>query len=279
VTEAATFSDQAPLADRETAFDRQTGVEPCGPERFSAQIDAGWWVERGAHGGYLAAIVLRAMRAAVDDPARRIRSLTIHYAGAAQGGEAQIECRLERAGRSLSTVSARLEQEGRLIALALAAFSTPWPGALQIDDIPAPVMPPAGEIEPLDDPGLPRFTRHFEYRFALGPPPFSGGPEAETGGWMRLAEPRPLDEPLLVAFADGWLPALLCAADEPVAVPTIDYTVHFRHPIGAETDSTVKVFFRTQLVSDGFFEEDGLIWDQAGRLLVQCRQLGLALPR
>lgn len=83
---------------------------------------------------------------------------------------------------------------------------------------------------------------------------------------------------MLVTFADGWLPALLCAADEPVAAPTIDYTVHFRHPIDAETDSTVKVYFRTGLVSDGFFEEDGLIWDAAGRLLVQSRQLGLALP-
>jgi acyl-CoA thioesterase len=36
--------------------------------------------------------------------------------------------------------------------------------------------------------------------------------------------------------------------------------------------------FRSQFVQGGFFNEDGEIWDSAGRLVAQSRQLGLT-PR
>ena len=48
---------------------------------------------------------------------------------------------VERAGRSLSTLSARMEQDGSLVALALAAFSIPWT-APEITELPMPEIAP-----------------------------------------------------------------------------------------------------------------------------------------
>ena len=60
-------------------FAEDTAVNALGDGRYRASISRAWWIERGPNGGYLAAIVLRAILAEVDDPARRPRSLTLHY--------------------------------------------------------------------------------------------------------------------------------------------------------------------------------------------------------
>ena len=61
-----------------TEFDRATAVTSLGGGAWAADIDAGWFAGRGPNGGYLAATVLRAMVAELDDPAREPRSLTCH---------------------------------------------------------------------------------------------------------------------------------------------------------------------------------------------------------
>ena len=86
---------------------------------FSAAVADGWRAGRGPHGGYLAAMMLRTLEASVEDPARTPRSLTIHFVRAPATGPVTITTVLEREGRSVSTLSARLEQDGRLMALAL----------------------------------------------------------------------------------------------------------------------------------------------------------------
>ena len=37
--------------------------------------------------------------------------------------------------------------------------------------------------------------------------------------------------------------------------------------------------FRSGLIHEGFFEEDGVIWASDGTVLAQSRQLGIVLPR
>ncbi len=110
--------------------------------RFGAVVAPDWRAGRGPHGGYLAAMLLRALVESVADATRAPRSLTIHYARAPEPGPVQITTTLERGGRSLSTLSARMHQDGQLIALALAAFSVPW-GGPEISDVQMPTVEPA----------------------------------------------------------------------------------------------------------------------------------------
>jgi acyl-CoA thioesterase len=272
------------------AFDRDTSVLlEHGSERestFAADVSPEWRAGRGPHGGYLAAMLLRALMEAVADPLRAPRSLTIHYPRAPQPGPVRIHTVLEREGRSLSTLSARMEQHGELMALALAAFSVPWRGGAEISDLPPPrVAPPDPERRSAEfaDRLLPPFARHLLLQPRIGVSA-SEDPNApmEVGAWLGLAEPRPVDALSLAFYCDALLPAPFARITEPAVAPTIDLTVHFRAamPRVAEPDPDELCLVRTttRVIRDGFFEEDGVVWAADGTLLAQSRQLAILLP-
>src|SRR3954451_7181830 len=106
-----------------TVFDADTAVQRVGPELFKARIDPKWWVIRGPNGGYVAAILQRAMTQAVGDEGRPARSLTVQFLTPPEAGPVEIHTRIEREGRSLTSTSVRLMQGERLIATAAGAFS------------------------------------------------------------------------------------------------------------------------------------------------------------
>ncbi|HEY5142131.1 MAG TPA: thioesterase family protein [Solirubrobacteraceae bacterium] len=264
-----------------TEFDRATAVAALGAGAYSADSSPDWSAPRGPNGGYLAAIVLRAMRAELADRARPARSLTLHYLRPPGDGELRIDVAIERGGRRLSSLSARVSQDGRLCVLALAAFSAGFDRTVSFGAR-MPDAPPWESIEPYPPfPEMPAIARRIEMRPAVGAPPFSGAAEALTGGWLRLREPRPLDEVALALYADAWLPALFPALPGAVGVPTIDLTVHFRAPeVAATADPNAPVLgvFRSTDAAEGFIEEDGELWSPDGVLLTQSRQLALLLP-
>lgn len=264
-----------------TEFDRATALEPLGDGAFAGTIDAGWFAGRGPNGGYLAAIVLRAMVAAVGDPGREPRSLTCHYLRPPAAGPIRVEATVERAGRATSTVTARVLQDGRQCVLGVAAFGVdvPAPAAYGTS---SPRVPPPEAIAPADNraSGL-SIVGRFEVRPAIGPELFAGADEAVTGGWLRFADPGPLDAIALAMLADAWWPAPWVRLREPVAAPTIDLTVHFRAPRAAAAlapGEPVLAAFRSTTAADGFFEEDGELWTRDGVLLAHSRQLALLTP-
>jgi acyl-CoA thioesterase len=262
-------------------FERDTAVRRVADGTYEGDISRDWWIVRGPNGGYVAAIVLRAMTATLGDDERQVRSLTVHYTRAPEEGPVRVDCTVERAGRSLTTLSARMTQDGALVALALAAFSTPWDAALEYDDVPAPEVPAPEQIDELPwVPPMPPMSRNFDMRFAIGGFPFTSSDESAIGGWIRLREPTASDGALVAQLADAFFPAPFVRASKPFAAPTIDLTVHFRAPLpapGSRPDDFYLCRFESRLARDGFFEEDGLIWARDGTLLAQSRQLALAL--
>jgi acyl-coenzyme A thioesterase PaaI-like protein len=275
--------------DRDTAVRRVDAREADGngptQAQFSADVSPDWRAGRGPHGGYLAAILLRALIETVADPARAPRSLTIHYARAPKPGPVSIRTTVERAGRSLSTLSARMEHEdGTLIALSLAAFSVPW-SAQEIAELPMPEVDPPDPVREsgaLLHPSAPEFVRHLVLQPRMGAVPFTGSSHPmEIGGWLGLFEPRPIDALSLAFFSDALFSPPFIRLAQPAATPTIDLTIHFRTPMPrANPDPTELCLarFRSGLVHEGFFEEDGVIWAGDGTVLIQSRQLGIVLP-
>jgi acyl-CoA thioesterase len=257
-------------------FDTGTAVRRTDDGRFAAEIEGErWWVVRGPNGGFVAAILLKAMTEELADPARPARSLTVHYPAAPQPGELRIAVTVERAGRTAAYVSARATQDGAVVAVALAAFSGSF-GAQEFQTARMPDVPPPEEVKAESLPGAPPFTENFEYRFALGGPPFREQEEAATGGWLRLTEPRALDAPLAAAYADAWPPAIFWRLSTFAVVPTVDLTVHFREPLpltGPGADDHVLATFDARRSRDGLWDENGELWSRDGRLLVQSRQL------
>jgi acyl-CoA thioesterase len=278
--------------DRDSAVWRQDGADAGdhadGAARrllFAAEVAPDWRAGRGPHGGYLAAMLLRAMVESVADTERAPRSLTIHYARAPEPGPVQITTTIERPGRSLSTLSARMQQDGKLIALALAAFSVPW-GGPDISDVRMPAVEPADpsrEGVKLIEHGGPEFARHIVLQPRMPGLPLSGAEQPmEILTWIGLAEPRPLDALSLAFYSDALIPAPYMRLREAVAVPTVDLTVHFlthdaqRHEPDPGALCLAKT--STELVHEGFFVEDGMIWAADGTLLARSRQLAIVIP-
>jgi acyl-CoA thioesterase len=265
-------------------FDRETAVRPLGDGRYESELDRAWWVHRGPNGGYLAAIVLRALTEAIGDAGRAPRSLTVHYAAPPAEGALEIATTIERAGRSLTTCSARLTQDGKLIGLALGAFSHARPGPEFADLRPpsAPAVEDSPVIEPPnDDPMMPDIAFRWENRMVRGAFPLEATGEAVISRWIRLPEGRVVDGPVAAAITDAVIPAVFGRIEEQIVVPTVDLTIHFRSSLplpNAKPDDYVLAEFRTNVVAEGFLEEDGVIWSRDGVLLAQSRQLAAILP-
>lgn len=263
-------------------FATDTAIEPAGPGRYHATVDRSWWILRGPNGGYLAAIVARAVLAEVAEPEQRLRSLTLHYLRAPAEGPCQVEVTVERRGRTLTSVSIRVTQDDRLMLLGLAATAADRPGPAFADlSIPA-TDPPTEPTPPLpSDPDAPIIPMrdHYEMQPRLGPDRASGGvaDEALTGGWIRLADPDDVDDVVVAALADAWMPAVFTRVVEPLGVPTVDLTIHFRDEPPGRPDWTF-TRFRSRHAAGGYVEEDGELWSSDGRLLAQCRQLAVELP-
>ena len=106
------------------SFATDTMVERVGERCFRAELAERWMSLVAIHGGYSAAIVSRAIEAAVDDPKRALRTLAVQFASAPRPGPVEIEVMVERSGRSMTTTSARLLQ-GRRVMLVAHAVSSP----------------------------------------------------------------------------------------------------------------------------------------------------------
>ena len=256
-----------------SAFAEATAVEPVGHGAWLASCDEGWSTQLGPNGGYLAAIVLRAMAAELRDPARHARSLTCHYLRSPRPGPVDVAVMVERSGRSVSTLTARLGQDDRPCVIAVGAFAVELDGVIDYNGA-APHAPPPERVQRLPPVAEVPMTQHFDMRPSFGAPLYVGADEALSGGWLRFDGDRsPVDAPALAMFADAWWPSPLPRLTRPAALPTIDLTVHFRSP--AVEDGPVLAVFRSSTSAGGFFEEDGELWSRDGVLLAHSRQLAL----
>lgn len=264
-------------------FSELTAVQRTGTDTFDVTIEPSSFIVRGPNGGYLAAVLLRAMTTRIADlgadPARPVRSLTIHYARAPIEGPATITTELVRVGRSLVTCGARLEQAGKPALAALAAFSPAWSGPSWQHDAPPSIPgPDTVDLPVRERPPMP-FTNYWDHRFALGTAPGEKSDKAETGGWMRLRDPQRVDAMVVAAMSDAWIPAAFAMADAPV--PTVDLTIHFRVALPCAAlgpEDFVLARFVSRTAMDGFVEEDGQLWAPDGTLIAHSRQLAILLP-
>jgi acyl-CoA thioesterase len=186
---------------------------------------------------------------------------------------------VERAGGSLSTMSGRLEQDGKLLGLALGAYSKPFESPL-LDEAPMPEAAPPEPPEPATAaPGapVPEFLKRMVFQHRFGDFPFTRSDKSVVGGWVGLyGEEGPLDAPKIALLADAWFPAPWPRLSELAPAPTIDLTVHFRSPLPVDSPLLLGRF-DTKVTRDGFFDENGELWAPDGTLVAQSRQLGLLL--
>jgi acyl-CoA thioesterase len=257
-------------------FDEDISLRPLAGGAYEGRIGSGWWTPRGPLGGFVMALVLRALEEAVSDPARPPRSLTVQFLRPPSEGPVAIAPAIERSGRGLTNASARLEQEGRLLALALATFAGPWPGPT-LDEAQMPRVEAAEAESERELPAdAPAFLERLTMQPRFGAAPFTSADSAEVGGWLGLREDRPVDAAAVAVLADSWFPAPWPRLKALAPAPTVEMSLLFRAPLPL-SGPLVLGRFRSRLVRDGFFDEDGELWAPDGALVAQSRQLGILI--
>jgi acyl-CoA thioesterase len=257
-------------------FDADTAVRAIGSGWFAARITDRWNALGGRpNGGYLLALALRAMAAEVPAASPLVASAT--YLQAARAGDAELSVTTLRAGRHLTTVNASLVQGNRHLMHAVATFAghdAPPPTGSDGEPPGGAVPPPEDCAGPLDGVRLPgvSITDRIDYRFPEVPGWWGGRPSgnASLDVWMRFRDGREADRWALALLVDAAPPAVLELGAS--TSTTLQMTVHLRAPA---TPGWVLARIATRHVIGGYHEEDVEIWDRAGRLVAQSRQLAV----
>jgi len=258
-------------------FAEAVAVEPLGDGRYRGDVTPEWFGPPGPNGGFVAALMLRAIRDEIADEERLPRSLTLHYLRPPAEGEAIIEVTVERSGGSASTCSARIVQDGQAVTLGLCVLSYDYEPAMSWAPGP-PEVPPPGEVESIPESmkNTPMF-RQLDTRPVFGSRPFTGGEDAVAGGWVRAHGDDDMTSELVALYTDAWWPAPFSVMTTFAPAPTLELTIHFRaRP--QPGSAMALVHFRADASIDGLFDEQGEVWDTNGRLLAQSSQLALLRP-
>lgn len=285
-----------------TEFERSTAVRPLGSGRFAAEIDPGWGIPVGPNGGYVAAIMVRALEAHVaPDRDRRLRSLTCHYLRTPAVGRIDLDVHVVRSGRRFSTGRLSARQDGTEVLIALASFAVPdlaiaatWtppppdvhPAPGRDADVVSPdqYRPQDGRWSRVDGLGTLYERLRCAPRFGTGRPfadaGIAPGSGPETGGWLMLNDPQPIDAAYAALCADAWWPPAFEALPRRAVAPTIDLTIHIRADIPPDglPDQPILGRYMSSASVGGLVEEDGELFLADGTLLAQSRQLALLSP-
>jgi hypothetical protein len=249
---------------------------PVGDGRYAVTVDPAWSIGTRPHGGYLMALVLRA--AVLASPHPDPISMSTVFLRPPSYGPATVVVEQIRSGRTVATHRARLIEDGQPVLEALVVS-----GRLP-DDPPdfqegSPIeLPPLAECpraEPSTPDGTPlglmnKVELHMDpatMRWAGGHP---GPHEPVFGGWVRLVD-APTDAYTVVIAADTLPPAVFALGARGWA-PTVEMTTQLR---ARPADGWLRVGVRTALLQGGWFDEQAVVWDSAGRLVGQAHQLAM----
>ncbi|MFE9451236.1 thioesterase family protein [Streptomyces sp. NPDC006739] len=283
--EAATAPSRAVIGDsefdRDTAVTRREPATPGAPGVYDIDLSAGWTIINAVNGGYLLAVLGRALADTLPHPDPF--TVSAHYLTASQPGPAVVRTETVRTGRTLSTGQASLfqyddkgDEVERIRVLASYGDLDALPDDVRTTATP-PAIPPMDQcFGPEDGPtpvdGSSAITDRLMLKldpatlgWALGAPSGKG----EMRSWFGLADGRDAD-PLSLLLAVDALPPTAFELGLKGWVPTVELTVHVRH---RPAPGPLRVSITTRNLAGGFLEEDAEVWDREDRLVAQSRQL------
>ena len=260
-------------------FDTETTIRAVGEARWEADISGEWNVGGNANGGYLLTPALRAARLLSDHPDPF--TVTTHFFRPGMGDRsAVISGEVLKPGRTMTTVSATLTQEGKPRIHMLAGFGdldavTPHDAEWSI---PMPDMPPpeacvdrATLVQGIDIPLMKRCEIRVDDAI-LRPP--AEVETAEVIGWCRFRDGTAPDVMSLPLFADAFPPTVFTRLGPIGWVPTLELTVHIRR---RPAPGWLACQVWTDDIHNGKLIESVRLWDSTGELVAQGRQLGLLI--
>ncbi|SEF90100.1 Acyl-CoA thioesterase [Thermomonospora echinospora] len=257
-----------------SGFAEATAVSKVAEGRYTAELDGGYRIGEALNGGYLMAVLLRA---AVDaSPHAHPVATNTAFLRVGRPGPAEISVQTRKTGRTAATAWVTLSQGD--VPIVDAQVTT---GTLDPDAEPswAGQAPPA--LPPLEEcvggaPSLAKdrgFADRVDMRFDPATMGWLDGQPSgrlEMSGHFRLRDDDYAPDAYLLALAVDALPPVVLNTGSPGWAPTVELTWHMR---AVPAPGALTLYGGGRMVRDGWFDEEVEVWDSAGRLVAQSRQL------
>ncbi|MEY8018180.1 thioesterase family protein [Mycobacterium servetii] len=259
------------------------------PGVFEGELDKRWTIGPKVHGGAMLALCANAARTACGGPANGLEPVAVsaNFLWAPDPGPMRVVTSVRKRGRRISLVDVELTQGDRTAVHAVVNLGEPEhypPGghaapllsANPVAELMAP-EPPEG-IEAIG-PGHPLAGLvHLGEGCDVRPLLSTMGPSTD-GRPPRLqmwARPRGVAPDALFALMCGDLSApVTFAVDRTGWAPTIQLTTFLR---ALPADGWLRVLCTCMEIGHDWFDEDHIVVDSLGRIVVQSRQLALVPP-
>ena len=258
-------------------LDQAIALEPLAENDWQGHTSPDYANFIGPYGGITAAQMLQAVMVhprRLGDPV----AFTINYAAALADGNFVARARPARTNRSTQHWIVELLQDGQAVATGtlMTAVRRPTWG---LQEITMPQVPRPADLKVERARGV-KWIRNYERYYAEGDVPAEWNGQdvglSRTQLWVRDRPPRPLDFPALAAIADNFFPRVWLRKAALVPMGTVTMTVYFHADAGV-LQSTGAGFLlgqaQGQAFRDGYFDQTGQLWNEAGELLVTTHQL------
>ena len=271
-----------PLDEALALVPQAGGPAADGALRFDGAAHPAYANMVGPFGGASAAQMLQAVLLhpqRLGDPV----AFTVNFAAAVADAPFHIWAVPARTNRStqhwtlrMTQVDAQGTEQTVLTATAVTAVRrSTW----SANDTPMPEVPAPDAVARTEVRGWVRWIERYDMRPLVGPMPTEwDGSETPslTRMWVRDEPPRPLDFASLAAFSDVFFPRVWRRRAVQTPIGTVSMTAYFH--VDADTLAAIGSGYLLgqaagQVFRNGFFDQTGQLWSQAGELLVTTQQI------
>jgi acyl-CoA thioesterase len=257
-----------------------SAVTFVGDHRWTARIDPGWTILGNPNGGYLQTVMARAAveEAAAADGGGHPHTVAVstHFLRSPRPGQVDLTAELLRRGRTTTQVRVRMSQNDQITGESLVTLGAL--GNADVDwaspELPAPgvtkdecsrYLPPA-ETFPVE------ILRHVGLYLHPGQTAFTSGEprgRGEVRAWVELPDGEDFTPESLLLAADVLPPATFDVTPGGW-VPTIELSTYVR---AVPVPGPVNVLLSAGMIRGERVDESATVWDSAGNLVAQSRQL------
>lgn len=271
--------EPAPAPERPPHALAETDLREVERGRYEAVLPEAWTALQGVHGGFVAALAVRAATLTMADPSRTLRAATFGFVRGVRPGAATFAVEQVRIGRSLATYHVSVAQgDGPPAVMGRMHLSPPWAGA-EFSDVKPPALVAPPDAQRFVIPGGRGHIRNLPTWLHPETTLFAGRAQARWMAWTRPTHPDRVDAEWLTMLGDYFPPAVAVRNTGPSRAVTIEYSIQIHtsaesYPLGA--GQHVACEMHATHAASGFAVEDGTIWAPDGTLLATVRQTRLA---
>jgi len=264
-------------------FTEAMTLREAGPGVYEGELNKHWTIGPKVHGGAMVALCANAARTAYGEDRLQPVAVSANFLRAPDPGEMRLVTALHKRGRRISVVDVELTQGDRTAVHAVVTLgepehvAAPLLSANPVVDLMAP-EPPDG-VAPIGPghrlAGLVHLGEGCDVRPLLSTmQPSTDGRPPVLQMWAR---PRGVAPDALFALMCGDLSApVTFAVDRTGWAPTVQLTAFLR---ALPADGWLRVICTCVEIGQDWFDEDHIVVDRVGRIVVQSRQLAMVPPQ